>query len=287
MSLIEETPLAASVCSDDASPRPQSRRWPWFQYRFPHRIEWNRIRLGIAEMPAAMEGLRILHLTDLHLREFWSAAYDRLLAGINRRPPDLLLFTGDFVESKWDCGPALPIVRRMVAGFSGKLGCFGICGNHDGYNFASKLAGSNIRILNEERCLVPVGGDQLELIALPGVRRQDLSPEFIKSLPAKQPHTPRVVLSHYPDHLRMVREPLDPDLILAGHTHGGQICLPGGWPISRHDSLPRRLCTGVHRVGRTWLVANRGLGFTILPFRVFCPAEVIEIELTGSLSNAE
>jgi predicted MPP superfamily phosphohydrolase len=89
---------------------------------------------------------------------------------------------------------------------------------------------------------------------------------------------PRIALAHYPDHLRLMR-PLRPDVLLAGHTHGGQICLPGGIPIIRHDTLPRRQARGVHFIDGTWLVNHRGFGYTSLALRVFCPSEVIEIEL--------
>jgi predicted MPP superfamily phosphohydrolase len=67
--------------------------------------------------------------------------------------------------------------------------------------------------------------------------------------------------------------------MLAGHTHGGQACLPGGIPIIRHDTLPRRYCRGVNRLFDTWLVVSRGMGFATRQFRVFCPAEVVELVL--------
>ena len=90
---------------------------------------------------------------------------------------------------------------------------------------------------------------------------------------------PRIVLAHYPD-LITSSAAMRPDLYLAGHTHGGQICLPGGRAILTHDHLPRHLCKGAHELGDgTCLVVNRGLGFATIPLRMFCPAEVIEIVL--------
>ena len=70
-----------------------------------------------------------------------------------------------------------------------------------------------------------------------------------------------------------------PDIILSGHTHGGQICLPGQIPIIKHTTLPARYVTGVHRFGDMWLVIGRGFGFATWQLRVFCPAEVIELTL--------
>ena len=72
---------------------------------------------------------------------------------------------------------------------------------------------------------------------------------------------------------------LQPDLYLAGHTHGGQICLPNERAILTHDSLPRTMCKGAHEINGTCLVVGRGFGFTTIPVRAFAPAEVVEVRL--------
>jgi predicted MPP superfamily phosphohydrolase len=71
---------------------------------------------------------------------------------------------------------------------------------------------------------------------------------------------------------------------LAGHTHGGQICGPGGLALTWNDSMARRYCKGVHRYRDTWLVVSRGMGFSQLPLRLFCPPEAIEIRLRSAHS---
>ena len=73
--------------------------------------------------------------------------------------------------------------------------------------------------------------------------------------------------------------PLRADFFLAGHTHGGQICLPGGRPIITHDGMPRGQCKGVFRMDGTWYVVSRGFGFAGIPVRVNCPPEVGEVEM--------
>ena len=252
----------------------------------PYGFEWNCAKLAVPNLPPALEGLRILHVSDFHLRRFWKSPYDQLLAGIARNPPDLLLCTGDYVEEKHDYRPALPMVLRLVKGFKARLGCYGILGNHDLYWMEPPLRGTNITLIDGARREIRVSGPDgtgdatIELIGLPGVNRRDLSDDFVNSIPRRRDGTLRVVLSHFPDHLRRVQYPLQPDLFLAGHTHGGQVCLPNGYPVVRHDTLPRRLCTGVHWVDRTWLVVNRGFGFSGMMVRLFCPAEVLELRLT-------
>ena len=112
---------------------------PWIQFRGPRVFAWRRRTLGVRDLPRELDGLRVLHVSDLHTRHYWPAAYDILLERIAVDPPDLLLVTGDFVESKHDHTPAVPHVKRLVAGFQSRLGCFGTLGNHDLYHFAPQL----------------------------------------------------------------------------------------------------------------------------------------------------
>jgi predicted MPP superfamily phosphohydrolase len=253
-------------------------REPWIQFRGPSAIAWRRRTLGVLDLPHELEGLRVLHVSDLHTRHYWPAAYDILLARIAVDPPDLLLVTGDFVESKRDHMPAVPHVKRLVEGFQARLGCFGTLGNHDLYHFAPHLDNTNVTLLEGARQLLHLGNAAIELIGLPGVRREDYDEQFVRTLPPRASRTLRIVMSHFPEHLTRTRG-LDPDLFLTGHTHGGQVCLPGGFPLITHCNLPWALRRGVHRVGRTWHVVNHGIGYSGLPLRTFCASEVLELTL--------
>ena len=124
--------------------------------------------------------------------------------------------------------------------------------------------------------LAGVAGARVELIGLCGVDRRDLDETYIRTLPPREPRTLRIVLSHFPDHFRLTK-PLAADFFLSGHTHGGQVCLPGGWPLITHDRMPKKYAKGIHRFGPTWYVVSRGLGYASFPIRVHCPAEVAEI----------
>jgi uncharacterized protein len=264
---------------------------PRVQIRSSRGFEWTHLELPVPGLPAALDGLRICHLTDLHCRTWWDPAYDDLIAGLKANPPDLLLFTGDFVECKYDSRPAIPIVKKLLAQFSSRLGIFAILGNHDGDLVGPRLADCKLTFLDHRRIYLHSGdategkastaegkaSATVELIGLIGVDRYDLDRRWIETLGKKQPGTLRIVMCHYPDILPKVAD-LEPDLYLTGHTHGGQIAMPNGTPILRHDALPRHLCTGIHRAYGSVLVANRGFGFTtLLMLRLFCPAEVIEI----------
>jgi predicted MPP superfamily phosphohydrolase len=267
---LEPPPAAAPAAPD---------RGPWLQYRVPHGFEWNRYALPIAGLPPELEGFRVVQITDLHLRNFWSDVYDQLIERVRKESPDLILLTGDFVESKRKPLPAVPFVRKLVSGLQARLGCFGILGNHDRHHLAPHLKGLPMTLLDRECRRIEVNGAELELLALPGVDRKELTQALLDSYPPRTFGVPRLVLAHFPDHLRKVAA-LKPDIYFAGHTHGGQICLPNGFSPVRHDSLPRHLCKGVHRAANTWLVVSRGMGFTNISLRLFCPAEVVEVTLT-------
>lgn len=263
------------------------RRGPWIQFAAPHRFGWQRAELPIVGLGAPLSGLRIIHLSDLHFRTRWYASHDELVERVNASRSDLILMTGDLVDDKRNHRKGLPQVLRLLSGLRARLGVFTILGNHDGPFIAPSLNVNSTRMIDSQRVIVKVGGDsapggggsEIELIGLPGLTRQELGEGFLRRLPPRTPGVPRIVLSHYPDHIRRL-ERVRPDLYLTGHTHGGQLCLPGGVPLVRHDSLPRAMCRGVHRCGSTWLVVSPGLGFSSpLPLRLFSATEVIEIVL--------
>ena len=206
------------------------------------------------------------------------------MAKVQANSPELLLFTGDLVDEKRDHIPALPLLRKFLAGVHGKYGSFATIGNHDGDLLAPLLGGMGVRLIMNDRVEVSVRGATIELIGFPGPERDDLDEEFVRSLPARRAGVPRIVVSHYPDLIRAASAAgVAPDLFLAGHTHGGQCCLPNETSIIKHDSLPRHLCKGAHNYNGTCLIVTRGMGFTTLPIRVFCPGETIEIVLRSDM----
>ena len=251
---------------------------PFLQFISAKGFEWTVAEIPIPGLPDELDGFRILHISDIHARRWWDPAYDDLIGRVLSDPPDLIAYTGDFVEDKHDHRRVLPIIRRLVNSLKSRLGAVTILGNHDGDLLGPPLASLNVTLIDHRRLALHSGSATLELIGIAGVERKDFDREFLQSLGNKPPNTVRIALSHYPDLIRRSRF-LGADLFLAGHTHGGQVCLPGRIPILRHDSLPANLIHGIHRAYDTWLVVNRGLGFSALPIRLFCPAEVIEITL--------
>jgi len=261
----------------DAAMMPR-KSGPWLQYHDAVGFEWNSVRLPITGLPDALVGFRILHLSDLHCQPHWQTAYDDLFDRLKISEPDLILITGDIVDDIWHPWLCLPTARRFLSQLRAPAGIFGIFGNHDLNLISADLTGTPLRLIDGQRLLIPARGKNIELIGVPGPERFEYPPGFEKQIPAKTPGIPRIILSHYPDHIRKMKI-TQPDLFLAGHTHGGQCCLPGRIPIIRHDSLPMKYWQGIHRIHDFWFIINRGLGFSTFPIRLFCPAEVVDIVL--------
>ena len=255
------------------------KKGPWLQLNSLEGYEWNSLELAISDLPAGLEGFRIVQIGDLHFKTRWPRELDEVIAKLRDDPPDWILFTGDFVENKHDHRPALPLVERFLWQLKAKHGMFATLGNHDSDLLSPRLFSLGVKVIIHQRLVLPIGNAAIELIGLPGIERADLSEGFVRSIPPRSPGVPRIVISHYPDLLKGMRGK-EIDLYLAGHTHGGQICLPNETVILRHDSYPRALAKGAHDMDGTCLLVTRGLGFTTIPVRMFCPAELIDIKLT-------
>lgn len=253
----------------------------WLQFRRNHGYERRRIDLSIPALHPSLHGLRIIHLSDLHLTGRWLDGFDELYRQLEESPADLVLLSGDFVEHKFDHRSALPTVRRFLAGLRARLGVFGICGNHDGDLLACRLADQPITLINGRGAVLCSGTSRIELLGFPGVGREDVMVWNARAF-AVDPVPPagavRIALTHFPDTVELVAR-LSPHIVLAGHTHGGQVCLPRRRPLLTHDSLPRHQSAGLHRMFGTHLYVSRGFGFSTWPIRLFSPSEVTEIVL--------
>jgi predicted MPP superfamily phosphohydrolase len=203
-----------------------------------------------------------------------------LIERLREDPPDLIAVSGDFVENRADHRAALPTLERLMKALSARLGIFGVLGNHDGDLLRPRLVEMGVHVICDGMVRLVTPEAAIELVGIPGVSRKDLS-RFNPPAPESPEPTVRIAISHFPDSVNAI-EDLKPDLVLCGHTHGGQVCLPGGFPIVTHDSLPRRMCRGVHAIRGGLLVVNRGFGFASVPLRLFCPPEVIELRFVPS-----
>ncbi|MGH7176422.1 MAG: metallophosphoesterase [Tepidisphaeraceae bacterium] len=261
------------------------RKGPWLQLFTARGFEWNSATLPIGGLHRGLEGLRILQLSDLHIRARWDRAHDELIRRTRDNPPDLILYCGDVLEHKFDQHAAIATMQKLLGALPSRLGGFAILGNHDGDLITPHFGLCGVTMLNDQLARVEHSGADIEIIGFRGISRRDLHDVVIAGMPPRKPGALRLVMTHFPDSVTRLAS-LGADVIFTGHTHGGQVCLPGGWPPIRHDSLPRRMCQGIHRVGGSWLVVSRGFGFATWPVRLFCAAEVLEITLAPAEGQA-
>ncbi len=239
-------------------------------------------------LPRGLEGLRVLHVSDLHLAPGSELA--RELPDVAARlPHDLALYTGDFIDADAGIAPVAALLARMPR----VAGAYAVLGNHDhrpygrvsGANDVSALrhalSGAGLEVLtNAAR---PVCGGELFIAGVddPATDHDDLD-RALSSVPAG---ACCLLLSHTPDIvLRLGGH--RPSLILAGHTHGGQIRLPLVGPLVTMSRLPRDKIMGLQEFDGIPLFITRGIGYSGLTIRLGCPAEVALLTLRSPLAAA-
>jgi predicted MPP superfamily phosphohydrolase len=243
----------------------------------PHRLVVERLSLTFPDLPPALDGLRLVHLSDLHCSlAVRPSEIRRAVTLANALAPDLVLLTGDYVtvgsRHADPCAAALSALRAP-------LGRYAVLGNHDHWagadNVAGPLRSAGIPVLQNEALPVRRGGADLWLIGIDDamVQRHDI-PRAVRGAP---PTAFKVALLHEPDLAdEVARYPVQ--LQLSGHSHGGQVRLPGiGAPVL--PRLGRKYPIGLRQVGSLQLYTNRGVGRLPPPVRFNCPPEVTLITL--------
>lgn len=222
-------------------------------------------------LPPALHGATVAHLTDLHAGfGGLEAVYDEAVQTVKARRPDLILFTGDYIDDHAPKSgyPIADLLRR----FEAPMGVYGSLGNHDHRRGVEQarcfLAQADVHLLENANVRLAEG---LWLAGLDDTHEGQ--PDLACTLEGLPDNQTSIILSHNP---RLIEKIPDRDaLILSGHTHGGQIALPFPSPalVCRfHLRCPQ--VAGWYENGRARLYVNRGLGVTGQPFRYRCPAEI-------------
>lgn len=245
-----------------------------------------RYRAPVRALPDAFLGFTILHLTDLHDKEFGSGGED-LISLLSRESFDLVALTGDMVVGGHPrLTPALDLVTGIKR-ISGRA-VYAVAGNHEwqlgrGAEFDQRLREAGVRVLSNDSVAIERGKDRLWLMGVddPVTRRDRLD----RALSATDRHSPRLLLAHSPHPFPQAAQE-GVDLMLAGHTHGGQIRLPllGASFVPAMGFFPR-WDYGFYRSGQTTMVVNGGLGESMLPIRFNIRPEVALITLERHLPS--
>ncbi len=249
----------------------------------PRRLLLQRHRIPWPAWRTETRSLRVAVISDIHAA--WPHMTERrirsVVARVLRTRPQLVLLAGDFVSTETLGAIPLPPERtaRALAALARHVPTFAVLGNHD-WDFdpervARALEDRGIAVLRNAHRGLRFGGADLVLAGVDDAvsRKDDLDLALLGTLPEE----PVLLLSHTPD--IHPRAPGQVRLVVAGHTHGGQICLPWVGPLVTMSALPRRQAHGLHRVGDRYLFVSAGVGTTGIPARFARPPEIGMLEL--------
>jgi predicted MPP superfamily phosphohydrolase len=257
------------------------------------RVARPRLRVVLPGLHRDLDGLRLAHLTDLHIGNGMEGRMlARMVDRANALEPDVMVLTGDL----FDFDPAyIEEGARGLAELRARYGVYAVLGNHDHYTGADAVAAGlarfapHIVLLRDEMVRLPVD----EPLYLAGVEDpghhwsdRDLDLPGMRAVAAKRPDdAPVVLLVHRPQAFPQAAQ-LGFPLVLAGHTHGGQLALPtpgGRYNLARFVTGFTR---GVYRRNGSTLYVNRGLGVGGPSVRINCSREIATIELASKESTA-
>lgn len=258
--------------------------YAWARRIEPFRLEVTEQRITSKRLAGLGKPIRIAVIADLQtdaITDYEIGVFDRLVAA----EPDLVLYAGDYLQlTGEDFARELPKLQEQVRRLRPRLGSYAVDGDVDLGGAKAVFAGTDVKVLADESAALP--GVPIDVY---GMTRMRSRAPFVDAAGVRRLRGERypILLGHAPDYmLAVVRDGLAADaLMVAGHTHGGQIQLPWFGPILTLSAVPRWLAAGgVFRRGDSWLVCSRGVGMErgLAPrIRFLCRPQLILLDLAG------
>jgi predicted MPP superfamily phosphohydrolase len=248
----------------------------------PYRLEVTTAHLTSPRLDALPRHLRVAVVADLQtdaITDYEIGVFDRLVAS----EPDLVLFLGDYLQlPPAELHAELPALQAQVRRLTPPFGMFAVDGDIDIGGAKAVFEGTGVRVISNQHAALP--GLPIDVVGLSRMRSRApfLDAQLVQQLRGERYC---IVIGHAPDFMQsVVRDGLQADaLFVAGHTHGGQVQIPGFGPPLTLSSVPRWLGGGgVFRRGDTWLCCSRGIGMerSVAPrIRFWCRPQLILLEL--------
>ncbi len=250
-----------------------------------HELSLEQHTLHLTRLPDAFRGMRIVQISDFHYADFTEGWFLRdMVHRVNRLKPDMVVLTGDFIS--YASFPRSYPRRHMpeCAAILSEIQCplrYASLGNHDtqvGPEYViGPLREHGIPTLVNQAVALERGGQRLWLAGLGSACYDAADPAAAIPPAAATGKEPVIVLAHEPDILPQVAR-YNADLMLSGHTHGGQVRLPF-LPAFKLPPYGKHYVEGLFRHGPTQLYVNRGIGTVGVPFRFDCPPEITVLTL--------
>ena len=248
------------------------------------RIQIRHVDIELPGLPTSFDGLTLLQISDLHT-DISDGAMQRLIELLPGLVYDLCVLTGDYRGKSY--GPfdaTIAGMARVCAAIVAPI--YGVLGNHDSIRMVPELEGMGIRMLLNEAETLERGNQRIHLVGIDDAHyyRVDNIEKSVSQLPGDEFS---ILLSHTPEIYRQAAH-ADFDLLLGGHTHGGQICLPGAIPLTLDSALPRRMGSGLWKYRDMVGYTSVGVGSSVAPVRINCPPEITLLRLRcGAASMAD
>ena len=250
----------SSICLDSSA----------YPFITSEEIDISHHSIRLKNLPDAFEGFKIVHLTDIHHSKFVSFnEVFRMVELANRQDPDVVFLTGDYITwSKKFIAPVSEALKNLKSRF----GSYAILGNHDirvdADGITRALEKAQIRVLRNSSERIDFKRDSLWIAGVDeySYGQSDI-PKAMREVPLSQP---RILLAHNPE----IVVGSSSHLMLAGHTHGGQIKIPYMRSLNAVTQPSQEFLEGFVRSGKTQMYISRGLGKVVVPVRILCPPEI-------------
>ena len=263
----------------------------WAFWLEPSSLELREYRLEIPNWPQSLAGLRIAALADIHAGSPFNGLdkLERIVALTNQSNPDLIVLLGDYVIHGVIGGEFVPPneLALVLAKMQAPLGVWAVLGNHDWWLDAERVQSAlehhGIRVLEDSSAPIHHGSGEFWLT---GIR--DLwegRPNIERALQEAPEDSPSIAITHNPD--VFPRVPTRVNLVIAGHTHGGQVSIPFIGPVFVPSSYGQRYAAGHIVENGRHLFVTTGLGTSILPVRFLVPPEISILVLAPGPNRAQ
>ncbi len=250
-------------------------------------LQTNVYTIVSKKLPDSFDGYRIAQVSDLHNAQM-GKDNEKLIKMLKQNTPDVIAITGDVIDSRHtNIEVALDFAKKALE----IAPCYYVAGNHESRieeydKFEQDLKDIGVVVLNDEQISLTKNGEKIELMGVldPTFETDDLSVDgenVVRQKLDKMIFDDKftVLLAHRPE-LFEVYSSYDIDLVLSGHTHGGQVRLPflGSLAVPSQGFFPK-YDAGEYTNGKTKMIISRGIGNSMVPLRINNPPEIVLIEL--------
>lgn len=244
----------------------------------PYHIETREIVIESGQIPTEFDGTKIVFLSDFHQSSwpfFDQKRTEEVVNQVNAMNPDIILLGGDYVS---DDPRHINSCFFELSKLHASLGVYGVLGNNDPKDATVKaMRESGITYIKNDGIWIKKNGSKIRLGAVGDLYTDSQNSRYAVGDASQNDFV--ILLSHNPDFFPYATTKSKIDLMLSGHTHGGQITFFGLWAPIVHSEYGQEFRTGIKNINGTNLIISNGIGTSILPARFFAPPQIISIKL--------